>query len=251
MKTKLCITIVLMAFINVLAFGQDKPIITCRLLPDNQKILITRDVTLVEETLEHYMRDYNNTVNPPLDLQLMFETSMYEDTTQSGYSLVILVGTGRDQFTIPEGGRLLLKTTAGETISLREIAKDQMALPSEIFEEPIKMMPRHASYLGKVSYGKYPITDEQLKNIIDDGVVKMRVETSGAYHEWNFKEKESMRREDTIFAKQYNCFSFLVNLLYNDMQWSLDPRGHIFDEYKPWHQYVGVNGHRYTHIVNR
>ena len=242
MNIRTLLSTILLTCLCLTSFGQVEPAATCRLLPNNQKIVLSRTVTLSQDTDEHW-NNYDNTVNAPLFLRLMYESSVYEDNTLSGYSLVLLVGIGRHEYTIPKGARLLLKTVSEEIITLTEIAEDEIAFPSMTSESPLVLKNRYDG-LAKTYWGKYHLSEEQLNKILEGGIIKIRLETSGTYHEWSFKKKESMKRGDSVFATEYNRVSFLTKLVYDDLQWSIDPKSHLFDKYTPWRQYTNSAGRR-------
>lgn len=134
-----------------------------------------------------------------LGVSLMYESAMKENPALAGYSLFITFFSHSEDCVAPLDGGLLIRTTSGRELTLRQTVSKGITLysPETGYENnayyPSAYTNRDAEGNVYRKVGKYPISEEALKSIIDEGIVQLRLETTDSAVECEYPAKEPVR----------------------------------------------------------
>lgn len=164
-----------------------------------------------------------------IGISLMYETAMKEKPEMSGYSLFITFLSYRDDWVVPLDGKLLIRTSSGKVISLQQTIADGITYydPNTGYENNSYLRSAYDHYdqyrSSKVyrKFGKYPIDEEDLKSIIDDGIIKIRLETTGSSFECEYPVEEEIKVNRK--KENHNIVSFTLLPYYNALIEHIDP----------------------------
>lgn len=163
-----------------------------------------------------------------LDMALQYEEYSNEDSDHpSGYYLLIrYFDTDRD-FNVPRGGKLLIKTTTGYVIESEQLLELNGAMnetnPKNGWKETYlhHSYSHHNEYIGSLyqTTSKYYLTEEQIKALIDEGIVKIRIQTTGDSIECVYQAQEFIKvgRERSEVNKAANLLQSLYTVLLNNI----------------------------------
>ena len=162
-----------------------------------------------------------------LNVALMYESKINDLGKTPGYSLILSFLSERQDWYVPFEGKLLLKTSSGKVISLSQNAEDGMSGYSPetgYFDN----MYRRSSYFTSVSgttyytkFGKYPISLDELNTIFDEGIIKIRIETTGSYVECVYPVSEKVKVGNN--RSERNLFAATISALYVELTKNIDP----------------------------
>lgn len=189
-----------------------------KILDNGEKVSIKTKTALIREKGQ-----------PEIGISLMYETAMKENPEMSGYSLFVTFLSYRDDWVFPLDGKLLMRTTSGKVISLQQTLSNRITLydPETGYENNTYHLSASDHYdqsRGSIVYrkvGKYPIIDEDLRSIIEEGIIKVRLETTGDSVECQYPAAEELkvnRKKET-----HNIASFALLPYYNALLENVDP----------------------------
>lgn len=168
-----------------------------------------------------------------ITISLMYETVMKENASMSGYSLFIRAVVYRDDWMVPLNGKLLIRTVSGKVISLSQSVPNGISMYSlyngETGRDNVDYNPQkyigYDSYRGATIYeifGKYPIREGDLKSIVEEGIVKIRMETTGSNIECEYPAEEDIR--SSLFKKTHgNVVKLALAPYYDALIINVDP----------------------------
>ena len=164
-----------------------------------------------------------------LGISLMYETAMKENPEMRGFSLFITFLSYRDDWVVPLDGKLLIRTSSGKVISLQQTVPNGITLfdPESGYENNTYLRSAYDHYDQYRNsnvyrkFGKYPINDEDLKSIIDEGAIKIRLETTGLSVECEYPAEEEIRVNRK--KESHNIVSFTLIPYYNALIENIDP----------------------------
>lgn len=200
------------------AFAQSKYIEYRKVLDNGEKISIKTNPVEIKEKKQQ-----------TIGLSFMYETSMKEDPDKTGYSLFITFISDREDWIVPYGGKLLIRTGSGKVISLIHSIKDGITLyrADNGFENNVysaNEFVRRNEFSGTAYYrkfGKYPIDEADLALIMEEGIIKIRLETTGSNVECEYPEVETVKINRK--KEQRNIVSHLLQPYYNALLDNIDP----------------------------
>lgn len=162
-----------------------------------------------------------------LTVALMYETNIKEDRQQSGYSLVVNTLISHQDWQFPLNGKLLIRTTKGEVFTLTQVLNEGFRFynPANGFRDYRgKNDTKYDGYRYQYDIiGKYPIDEEALRTIIVDGIIKIRLETTGQSVECTYPETEMVYNRKTHKREPKNLFSYVMIPYYNTLIANIDP----------------------------
>jgi hypothetical protein len=138
-------------------------------------------------TYYHYMSSGFTDTNP-------VGLSIYSDINKK--RILYFLSVRMSNVTYPKGGIMLIKTSEGEIIELKQIQNDYDT-------ESSHYIPNVG--VVKKGTGFYPITVEELNTINQDGIAKVRIETSGQVIDREYKEKQIER-----YKKEFSSMFSLI-----------------------------------------
>lgn len=101
-------------------------------------------------------------------------------------------------FKIPENGLLLMRTSNGDVIECKQLLEDyQTEDPIGTYSTITRTTTHHIS-------GVYPISLGNLEKIAEQGLIKVRIDTSEGYREVNYKEKNKKRTQEYFYKSLEN-----------------------------------------------
>lgn len=104
------------------------------------------------------------------------------------YISTILPST--NDFNIPKDGLLLIKTGSNKVIECKQILEEhESSDPIGTYDRTVKVITHHISGMFKVSL-------EDLKSIASDGIIKVRIDTSNGYRDWDYKKKNQEKSKE-------------------------------------------------------
>ena len=164
-----------------------------------------------------------------IGVSLMYETAMKENPEMSGYSLFITFLSYRDDWVVPLDGKLLIRTSSGKVITLQQTVPNGITYydPETGYENNSYIRSAYDHYDQYRNsnvyrkFGKYPINDEDLKSIIDEGIIKIRMETTGSSIECEYPAEEEVRVNRK--KENHNIVSFTLLPYYNALIENIDP----------------------------
>lgn len=184
-----------------------------RKILDNGKVsLKSKSVQIIE----------NN--QPPIELSLMYESIVHECDTLSGYSMVITCQTEKNlnKWYFPKNGRCLIRTASGRVITLKNIGgKDGFYVYDEQSGNHDKYYPSITlgPYVNTIN-GKYPISETEIAAILSEGVIKIRLETTGPAIDAIYPESEKISTD--IGSITGNLFSVHLSKLFSVVNSNID-----------------------------
>ncbi len=102
-----------------------------------------------------------------------YNVELYTDGTDKQYCLRFAFDESKHFFMIPTHATLLMKTTKGDVVELRAMYA---------YDDPSS---------DKVGYAYFPISEEQLSMITEDGIIKFRIQTIvSTDHRSTYSERE-------------------------------------------------------------
>lgn len=165
---------------------------------------------------------------PILDISLMYETKMKENPSMSGYSLFLFYYSRKDGNIIPLNGKLLIRTTSGKVISLSQSTDNGITLfnGDDSFETSVYIPSEwmgdgwiFPNYYRK--FGKYPISESDLNAIINEGIIKIRIETTAGSIEGEYNKTKKIMVNGKKESR--NIVSAKLLPYYNALIENLDP----------------------------
>lgn len=141
---------------------------------------------------------------------LQYEVAPVEETHQ-GYYLNVYF-TSRDELDyVPEGGRLLIRTTKDNVISLTDCGEEsfrefdsELNLKNTSYRSTRYYDDKSNSYLYNV-HAKYPISEEDLTQLREEGAIKIRIETIRDFFECNYKDDPKKKNKTAeVISQLYN-----------------------------------------------
>lgn len=163
-----------------------------------------------------------------LDLALQYEDYSNEDNDhRSGYYLIIRFLDTDESLNVPQGGKVLIKTTTGTVIESEQLIDLRGSLkeidPRNGLRETClhHCYSHHNEYVGQVyqTTSKYYLTEEQIKALVDEGIVKIRIQTTGESLECVYPTSEFIKvgRERSEVNKAANLLQSLYTVLLNNI----------------------------------
>lgn len=153
-----------------------------------------------------------------IEYALQYEVAPVEGMHQ-GYYLNVYFETDLQSQYIPEGGRLLIRTTDESIISLTDCGSDGF-LEYDSTNNLNYTVKRSSSFYDnfyrRIRYtaqGKYPISEEELQMLMEKGVIKIRIETTGDMFECSYK----------VDPKKQNKTAEVITSLYKTLLPNIDP----------------------------
>ena len=216
---RLIIITAIMAF-TTSAFAQSQYIEYRKILDNGEKISIKTKAANIKEKGQH-----------EIGISIMYETAMKENPAMSGHSLFITFLTDREDWQVPFGGKLLIRTSSGQVISLKQTTQDGITLyDSETGYENKTYLRSAYDHFDRFKnrniyliFGKYPIGNAELRSIIEEGVIKIRLETTGDNIECEYPVTEYIR----VNAKEVtnnNIVSYTLSPYYKSLIENIDPK---------------------------
>lgn len=153
-----------------------------------------------------------------IEYALQYEVAPIEDMHQ-GYYLNIYLNTNNKSQYIPEGGKLLIRTTKDNVISLTDCGSPFFVEYDSEYDHTSSERRSYSFYDSALKttrysiHGKYPITEDDLKMLMEEGVIKIRIETTGDMVECSYK----------VNSDKTNKTAEVITKLYNLLQSQIDP----------------------------
>lgn len=153
-----------------------------------------------------------------IEYALQYEVAPIEDMHQ-GYYLNIYLNTNNKSQYIPEGGKLLIRTTKDNVISLTDCGSPFFVEYDSEYDYTNSERRSYSFYDSALKttrysiHGKYPITEDDLKMLMEEGVIKIRIETTGDMVECSYK----------VNSDKTNKTAEVITKLYNLLQSQIDP----------------------------
>ena len=153
-----------------------------------------------------------------IEYALQYEVAPIEDMHQ-GYYLNIYLNTNNKSQYIPEGGKLLIRTTKDNVISLTDCGSPFFVEYDSEYDHTNSERRIYSFYDSALKttrysiHGKYPITEDDLKMLMEEGVIKIRIETTGDMVECSYK----------VNSDKTNKTAEVITKLYNLLQSQIDP----------------------------
>lgn len=184
------LTLLLLACFSICIYAQSPYIEYRKVLDNGDNISIKTNAVSIKEKGQQ-----------DLGFSLMYETSMKENPEMSGYSLFVTFLSYREDWIIPLDGKLLIRTSSGKVISLHQSVSNDITLydPETGYENNTYLRSAYDHYDDYRSsnvyrkFGKYPINEDDLKCIIEEGIIKVRIETTGSSLECEYPAEEEVR----------------------------------------------------------
>lgn len=144
-----------------------------------------------------------------IEYALQYEVAPVEGMHQGFYLNVYFTSRDKSDY-VPAGGKLLIRTTSGKIIALIDCGGQSFReFSSEYNSEESE--PRSASYFDKALnelmyrvHAKYPISDEDLALLREEGVIKIRIETTGDAVELSYKEDAKKNKTADVISRLYD-----------------------------------------------
>ena len=156
-----------------------------------------------------------------IEYALQYEIAPIEEMHQGYYLNVYFSSHDKDLF-VPAQGKLLIRTTKNNIISLTDSGESSFREFNPEFNLESTSY-RSTSYfddvLKRVMYtvhAKYPISEEDLKLLKDEGVIKIRIETTGAAVECNYKDDGKKNKTADVITRLYNRLVKEIDI-YNEL----------------------------------
>ena len=131
----------------------------------------------------------------------------------SVYFLDIGIHTYDEKYVFPSDGKVLIRTTKGDVLSLNIITETQMNFVETKWNSSIK------EYIDEYTCDlNIPLSDENIQKIITDGIVKIRIEiTNGKYieYELDMTKKKNSKKNTEITKWLSDSYIILKNRLSN------------------------------------
>lgn len=190
-----------------------------------RKVLDNSDNVSIK-TKEVFLNEKGQT---PLGFSFMYETSMIESPENQGYSLFITFKTLSEKAEIPYEGKLLIRTVNGKVISLTQSTQRAVTLfnPESGFPNVsyLKSAFDHYDDIRRANvykkFGKYPISEDDLLAIVNEGIVKIRLETTASSIECEYPAEESIRVKLTK-KENHNIASYTLTPYYEALLNNID-----------------------------
>lgn len=136
-----------------------------------------------------------------IEYALQYETAP-DDSKHQGYYLIIYFTSDVPSYYIPEGGLVLIRTSRGTDISLKDCGGQyfrEYSTETNVYEDIGRSTAFVDMALNKTRYhaqGKYPISEDDLNALKDEGVIKIRIQTTGMLPvECNYKISSIMQNK--------------------------------------------------------
>lgn len=148
-----------------------------------------------------------------IEYALQYEVAPVEDMHQ-GYYLNIYVNTDNEYLYIPQKGKVLIRTTKENIISLTDSGEKEFIeyssdlMTKESVERSIRYYDKKKEERRYLLQGRYPISDEDLARLKEEGVIKIRIETNGDPIECSYNTDQTAE---------------VINQLYNVLNTNIDP----------------------------
>lgn len=159
-------------------------------------------------------------------LGIAFQVMHYTAQEKEGvddYYLIISKGTLYEE-KIPAEGRLLLKTTDGDFITLSNIIESELGgfwCYNAIGKLSSRENVEHKDNGYRLIRGRYKLEKKDLEKIRDKGIVKVRIETTGDNIDINYPEKENIWKNKT--RTYANRFSVAVDAVFTLSSYIFNP----------------------------
>lgn len=145
-----------------------------------------------------------------IEYALQYEAAPVEGMYQ-GYYLHVYFNSDINTLQIPQGGKILLKTTQGNIISLVDCGEKEFK-EYDTYYNSTNYSYRKKSYYDDTMrthrykiHGKYIISEEELTQIINEGVIKIRIETNGDNIEYNYKNNDIQKNKTAKVINNLYC----------------------------------------------
>ena len=152
----------------------------------------------------------------------------------TGYSIVFRCYVYDGNFYFPSNGKCLIKTTTGKIIALTTTGGRDNHLQFEFNPEDGSIYDSGSDYgiyylgsFGDTSEYCYQITcysnlsEDDIMSLITEGIVKIRLETTGAYIECDYKDYESKKVDHE--KVQINIPGYTIKGMYQAVKACIDP----------------------------
>ena len=153
-----------------------------------------------------------------IEYALQYVVAPVEDMHQGYYLNVYLDVDNQSQY-IPKRGKLLIRTAKENVISLTDVGTEEYREYNPEYNLP-QNVSRSTSFYDefykRVRYtiqGKYPISKEELQMLMDEGVIKIRIETTGGSVECSYK----------VDPNRQNKTAEVITKLHNTLISNIDP----------------------------
>lgn len=155
-----------------------------------------------------------------IEYALQYEVAPIEGMHQGYYLNVYFTENSSNDY-VPAGGRLLIRTTNNNVISLTDCG-DKYFREYNPELNIHKVAERSTSFYDKTFntvrytvHGKYPISEEDLALLMKEGAIKIRIETTGEALECSYKEDAKKKNKTAdVITKLYNTLVKETDLYY-------------------------------------
>lgn len=153
-----------------------------------------------------------------IEYALQYEVAPIEGMHQGYYLNVYFTENSKNDY-VPAGGKLLIRTTKNNVISLTDCGGKcfrEYNTEYNLYSDAYRSTSFYDKNSGQVRYtvhGKYPISKEDLAILMNEGVVKIRVETTGEAFECNYKE-DTKNKTAEVITRLYNTLVKETDLYY-------------------------------------
>ena len=138
-----------------------------------------------------------------IEYALQYEVAPIEGMHQ-GYYLNIYFTSWDEKVYVPAGGKLLIRTTNNSVISLADCGGNSFCEYDpelDLKSTEYRSKSYYDSSLQRIMYtvhAKYPIAEEDLALLREEGVIKIRIETTGDAVECNYKDDGKKKNKTAV-----------------------------------------------------
>lgn len=155
-----------------------------------------------------------------IEYALQYEVAPIEEMHQ-GYYLNIYFTSRDENVYVPAGGKLLIRTTNNNVISLTDCGGNsfrefnpELNLESTAY----RSNSYYDNTLKRIMYtvhAKYPISEEDLTLLREEGVIKIRMETTGDAVECNYKDDGKKKNKTAeVISRLYDTLVKETDIYY-------------------------------------
>ncbi len=155
-----------------------------------------------------------------IEYALQYEVAPIEGMHQGYYLNVYFTENSSDDY-VPAGGKLLIRTTNNNVISLTDCGSKyfreydpELNLNNDV-SRSTRFYDNTFDRFRYTVHGKYPISEEDLMLLMKEGVIKIRIETTGEALECTYKE-DAKRKNKTadVITRLYDTLVRETDLYY-------------------------------------
>lgn len=153
-----------------------------------------------------------------IEYALQYEVASMEGMQQRYYLNVYFTEDSEDVY-IPAGGKLLIRTANNNVISLKDCGdkyfreySPEYNIENDVYRSN-SFLDNTLTRLLYTTHGKYLISEEDLMLLIKEGVIKIRIETTGEAFECTYNDSNKNETAD-VLTRLYNTLVRETDLYY-------------------------------------